>query len=364
MEKGKISSLQMGIMMYLTIMATAILTVPGITAKYAKQDLWLSPIWASLIGFLTVFIVVRLYRNYPQQSFFRICEQTLGLYIGKLLGFIYVCFLAHFTGQIIRSYADFILGVYFPKTPISVIIISITVLSALTAIGGLEVIGRISQIFFPVFFFSIFIIIFLLLPQINLSHIFPIMENGILPSMKGAIIPQLWFGEFFLMIFLLPFLADQKKGLKWGMFTVFVVLVTFITANLIVLFTLGQSITVSLYPFLKATRLVNLGEFIENMDPIIIALWILGSFVKITVFYYVTALGIEQWLNLTDYKPIVWPLGLLLVQISFWSLPNIMVLSRHDETVSPFLGILMQTLIPLLLLGISNIKKKLKLMHI
>ncbi|TKH09627.1 spore gernimation protein, partial [Peribacillus simplex] len=44
MEKGKISSLQMAFMMYPTIVATAVLGVPSITAKYAKTDLWLSPI--------------------------------------------------------------------------------------------------------------------------------------------------------------------------------------------------------------------------------------------------------------------------------------------------------------------------------
>ena len=37
MEKGKISALQMAIMMYPTIVATAILSVPSIIAKYAKN---------------------------------------------------------------------------------------------------------------------------------------------------------------------------------------------------------------------------------------------------------------------------------------------------------------------------------------
>ncbi len=50
-EKGKISAAQMAMMMYPTIIATAILLVPAITARHANQDMWLSPLWASLIGF-------------------------------------------------------------------------------------------------------------------------------------------------------------------------------------------------------------------------------------------------------------------------------------------------------------------------
>ena len=55
------------------------------------------------------------------------------------------------------------------------------------------------------------------------------------------------------------------------------------------------------------------------------AIWVVGAFVKISVFYYVAALGTAQWLNLSDYRPVVWPLGIIIVEFSFWSLPNTMV---------------------------------------
>lgn len=56
-EKGRISTLQMAIMIYPTIMAMAVLLVPAITGKFAKQDMWLSPVWASSIGFLSAYLV-------------------------------------------------------------------------------------------------------------------------------------------------------------------------------------------------------------------------------------------------------------------------------------------------------------------
>lgn len=59
-EKGKISSLQMAMLLYFIVLATAILTLPSVAGKDAKQDLWLSPIWASLIGFLTLGIFFKI----------------------------------------------------------------------------------------------------------------------------------------------------------------------------------------------------------------------------------------------------------------------------------------------------------------
>jgi spore germination protein KB len=76
------------------------------------------------------------------------------------------------------------------------------------------------------------------------------------------------------------------------------------------------------------------------------------------VFYYAAALGTAQWLNLSDYRPVVWPIGILIVEFSFWSLPSSMEAGRNDVIAFPFQGILMQTIIPLLLLVIAAIRKR------
>lgn len=47
-EKGGISHLELALIMYATVVATAILYIPYVTAQHAKCDLWLSPIWGSL----------------------------------------------------------------------------------------------------------------------------------------------------------------------------------------------------------------------------------------------------------------------------------------------------------------------------
>ena len=107
--------------------------------------------------------------------------------------------------------------------------------------GGLEVLGRAAELFFPIFVFPLLILIFLLFPDFELKNIFPILGDGMIPSMKGAIVPSGWFAEFFLLSFLLPFLTDQKKEMKYGMMTVFAVMMTLVVVNLIVLFVLGQT---------------------------------------------------------------------------------------------------------------------------
>ena len=50
MEKGKISSFQMAVMMYPTIVATVILSVPSTIAKYTDMMYGCLPFWLLSLG--------------------------------------------------------------------------------------------------------------------------------------------------------------------------------------------------------------------------------------------------------------------------------------------------------------------------
>src|SRR6476620_12248194 len=130
MEKGKISALQMAFMMYPTIIATAILSVPSVIAKYAKNDLWLSPILASIVGYVTVYLAYKLHQLYPKQTVIQFSEQIIGRFLGKIFGFIFLFIYIQATGHVIRGYAEFIVDSFLANTPISVIMASMLFLCA------------------------------------------------------------------------------------------------------------------------------------------------------------------------------------------------------------------------------------------
>ncbi|MBS4188952.1 endospore germination permease [Bacillus sp. FJAT-49705] len=358
MKTVKISSLQMAMLMYPTIVATAILSVPNLTATYANQDLWISPIFASIIGFLTVFISVRLHKLYPEKTVIQFSEQIIGRIPGKILGLAFLFFYIQSTGGITRSYAEFIVSSFLFQTPIIVVIVSMVLLCAFAVYGGLEVLGRITQVLFPLFFVPLFLLIILLSPEYEFSNIFPILERGLLPPIKGAVVPGGWFSEFFITIFLLPFLADKKKGSKYGILTVFAVMITLVVVNLIVLFILGNTTSSKTYPLMNISRYISIADFFENLESVTMAIWILGTFVKISVFFYVVVLGTAQWLNIEDYRPLVWPIGILIVEFSFWAVPSSMAFIHYEITAFPFYSVTIQTIIPLFLLGIAFFRNK------
>jgi spore germination protein KB len=194
-EKGKISSFQMGMIMYPTIQATAILLVPAITAVHAKRDMWLSPIWASLIGLLTMYIAHLLNKLYPDKTLIEYVELILGRFLGKVVGLIFLLFFLHNSGILIRQYGEFIIGTFLTQTPLIVIMGTMILVCSFNVRGGLEVIGRSAQMFVPMVLVLFIWIVILLIPDLDPKNMLPIMEHGAGPSLMGALVPQAWFSE-------------------------------------------------------------------------------------------------------------------------------------------------------------------------
>lgn len=357
-ERGKISSAQMAIMMNPTIIATVLLLVPAITAKNAEQDSWMSPIWAASIGFLTVYLAYKLNQYYPEQTLIEYCELILGKFIGKIVGALFILYYLHVTGIIVLEYGEFVLGTFLTHTPMMVICGVMVLVCTFAVYGGLEVIGRCSEIIVPFICLLYLLIFVLLIKDLNLQNLFPIMEKGPLPSFRGSIVPQSWFSEFILVSFFLPYLSDKEKGLKWGFISVGSVVFLMVLTNFTTILLFGKLTPDLTYPVMVAARYISIADFLEHLESVVMAIWVAGTFVKITVFYYSLTLGTAQLLKLSDYRPIVFPIGFLVLQVGIWSAYNLQDLAHFLGSSAAFYFISFQVVIPTILLTITFIRSK------
>jgi spore germination protein KB len=356
-EKGKISAFQMAIMMTPTIFATALLLVPAATARHAKQDLWLSPIMASVSGFLVVMIAAKLYKLYPEKSFIQYCELILGKIAGKIVGLIFLAYLLHINGIILREYAEFVVGTFLHLTPMNVVMGSMLLVCALAVYGGIEAIARSSQIIVPVVTLLFVLMTLLLLKDLDIKNLQPFLEDGLLPPFMGSIVPAAWFSEFILIAFLLPYLKDSAKAMKWGFLSVGSVAALLVLTNLATYMLLGKLTIKDTYPVMVAVRYISIAGFLEHLEAIVMAIWVSGTFIKIAVFYYAAVLGLAQLLGLSVYQPLVLPTAFLLLGLSNWSASNLQSLAHFLETTGAFYLLTMQLGVPFLLLCIAWIRK-------
>lgn len=356
LEKGKISGVQMMLMLYPTVLATGFLALPTITSQYAQNDLWMTGIVSVFMGLVTIYAAVRLHELYPNENVIQHSERITGKITGKIIGVIFFLYSIHGTGSIVRHYAEFVTGNFLFKTPILLIISSMILLAAIAVRSGLETIARSAVIFTFIFILPLFLLL-LLIPDLDVRNIFPILSHGIIPVLKGTATPQAWICELFFMTFFLPNLTDPNKGRKWGNMALVAIVLSMVYVNLIALFLFGSDMSDKSYPILIAFRYISAAGFFENLESLLLAMWVVGNFVKICVFLYAAVISLAQTLQLTEYRPIVFPLGILAIVFSLWDLPNFSRLGTHFRYTAPFEIPAVLTVIPLLLLFIDRLRK-------
>ncbi|MBY0011227.1 GerAB/ArcD/ProY family transporter [Paenibacillus typhae] len=356
LEKGRISAFQMAMMLYPTVLATGFLVLPTITAEYAQNDFWMTGLLTIITGFVTIYVAVRLHELYPNENVIQHSQRIVGTTLGRLTGVIFFLYSIHGTGTSVRVYAEFVKINFLFKTPILMIISTMVLLVSFTVRAGLETMGRSAVIFTPVFITPLLFLL-LLIPDLDFRNILPVLSHGIVPVLQGTATPQAWVSELFFMTFFLPCLSDPDKGRTWGNRVLGAIVLSMVFVSLIILFLLGSDTVDKTYPVLVAFRYINTGDFLENLEALLLAMWIVGSFVKISVFLYVAVLSFAQTLRLSDYRPFVFPLGFLAILFSLWDLPSYVRLGTHFRYAAPFEIPAVLLLIPMLLLIIDRLRR-------
>lgn len=360
LEKGKISPRQTGQLMFITILATIILFVPAITASLAGHDAWVATFTGSMFGLIVLAFLAWLGHKHPGQTLFQYSETILGKWPGKAVGLIYVFGFIHINAIIVREFGDFMTTSFMPNTPLSVFNFSLLVLAAWAVIAGLEAIARMNEFIIFLVISFLLIIITLSTPNWDLGNLLPFFSRGLMPILEAGMIPAAWHGEIILLAVILPFMTRPARAFLAGATAIFASasLVTLGVIGALAVF--GPELVASFrFPLHLFTRTINLGGILSRFEVVVMVTWVAGLFIKTSFFYYCASLGLAQVLGISEYRPVVLPVGIMLATLSISLFPDVTVLVDFLKNTWPRYGISVYFLgLPLLLIAVTIIREK------
>lgn len=357
LEKGKISPLQMFGLMIAFLWGSTIIIIPSAVAVSAGRDAWLSILLGALAGSGMVVIYSVLALRVPGHNFVQYSELILGKVPGKIAGLALIWFALHLGSLVVRNFGDFLNASILPQTPMVVINGMIVLLAVFAVRQGLEVIARVNDVLIPFLIFLILLLTALSLPNLEVNKILPVLEGGYQPVLKGALAATGFpFAETVLFTMIMPYVnrpglvgrASQLGVLLGGLLLFSIVLRT--------LMTIGPGHTAKdWYPVLEAVRMIDIYNFIQRVESVIIINWVGLGFVKIVICFYAFVLGLAQWLNLKDYRPLVLPAGVLMVALSIFLYGNY-VEEVAFAFISPPYKLTVALVLPLTMLIVASIR--------
>lgn len=295
------------------------------TAGAAKKDAWLSISIALAAAQVIFAMYARILSLFPGRDVFEINEIVFGSFMGKIINIFYTVFAIYLGAEIFYIVSQFIKEIGLRDTPALAPMIFIVILCIWSVKEGVEVIGRLSELFIMVVFTSFIVTTLLSTPRMDLDNIRPILYEGISPVLEGSITAFFFpFTESFIFLMVFSSLRDSKspfriyfKGSIIGGAAICIVS----ARNTLVIG--AELISRNYFPSFTVAGRINIGDFLQRIELIVMVVIILAVYIKASCCLLAASKGVSKILGFKEYRFITLPVALIIMSLSFKMFENL-----------------------------------------
>lgn len=276
MSKGKISSFQFFIMLFLSRTLTTVTYLSSYTENIRLSDMLVQPIFRIVIGTLIVLPVYFFYKKHGYKNVIEIVNEKSQL-LGKLVSAVFVLYFFYFTVVTIARLDLFAGTIVFPETDVEYMLIFAVILCCYGAYLGFEALGRSSVISAVFVIPALLFIMVTLVNKVDFLNLTPIFYNGVMPVVKVAVDSVGQTVEYGIIALLLPKVTGNiKKGFfLWLVSQTLLMAIMFFFATTV----MGNFAGTQLFPFHTLASLAEFSMF-SRLDAIFTSVWIMCAFIK------------------------------------------------------------------------------------
>ena len=360
-SKDKISVRQLLFVFTIIVSSPSTRYLPRYAAAKAAQAGWVSPVISIVPLIALIFIIDSLLKKYKDQSMAEIITVILGRYLGKLVLVIYLLWTIWLLTLYTRYYVIRLTSSIYPSINNYLLIILTLIPIAYTLRSGFTIIARMSEILLPFIGTMLVMLAIFLIPSIRSDNVLPIYFNDIVPMVTASFASTGIFSYLFLLFFLSDKLVNMKSFKAFGYIATLVNISSIVVVNFITIGVLGYSVAQRApLPVLITVKQISLLDTIENIEVIIVAIWIFADFTLISTFFVVTLNLIKSIFKLSDTKPLINILAILIYYLSMGISSNKFELEKFSSTLFIPLSMSLGYGFPIILLILSKLKKKVK----
>lgn len=330
---------------------SSLLIIPSAIAALAKQDAWIAVILSILLRIAWIPLYGAIANQMNRKSMVRHMTSLFGNWLGKSFCLLYLLLFPYLIFILtLRNLGDFLSNVILIDTPIEIIHV-IALASVVYGVwSGIQAVGRAAEILFAGVVLLFVILIFSLLPSIELSNLMPIMENGIKPIIQGSFpLFAFPFMEIVLFLFILPKLERPEKWKSVVYKSSIISGSLFFIVIFIVISVLNAGVTSNLtYPSYFVVRTVSIAGFYERFEVFLAVAWIVTMFFRLSILMFFTLQGVTEIFGLQGLKSLLIPSSIIALEMANIVWPNAASLLELLN-VWPYYAMTMGILFPVVL---------------
>ncbi|MDF2686413.1 MAG: spore germination protein, partial [Clostridia bacterium] len=354
MNNEKLTGKQVINMMALFIIGSSLVTGGAVVAK---QDSWISILFAIIMAIPIFLIFARLFKINPTKDIFDIIIEIFGKIAGRVLIILFVFYFFHLGSLVFRNFTEFVQVVSLPETPQFFTAIFMGAVCAYMIKSGIGTMGRLSVLLYPIVAIAMLITVFLSLNRMELSNIKPVFSEGIDKIAAGAYSMLTFpYAEVVLFTTILPYANAKCSSIKIYLSSLFLggaYLLAGMIRNILIL---GfPALEVFNFPSYYAIQLINIGYFITRIEVIVSGNYIITGTIKTCVCLYAVVKGLAKLFKINNHKVFVIPITLLMIAYSCLYFKNTMEMYDFIE-IYKYYAPVFQIILPIIILIFAEIK--------
>lgn len=323
-----------------------------------KQDVWIAIIIGFVMSLPMLIIYSKILLLFPGKDLFDILIEVFGNIVGKIISMLFVWYAFHLGSLVIRNFSEFVNVVSFPETPQFILIAFLGLLCIWVSKAGIEVLGRWAAFVFPILMFILITTIIFSMPNAHFINLKPVLYNGVKPVLTSAFsIFTFPFAETVVFIMIFNTLKQNKKTSRVFFLGALIgcgIMILISVRNILVL---GPQVASDYYfPSYIAVRTINIGDFLQRIEVVVAIVFVTGGFLKISVCLCAATRGAAKILNIKNYRHIVAPIGLLMMDLAIIIYENTMEMFDWAAKIYQYYAIPFQIILPIAILIAAKIK--------
>lgn len=353
----KISPKQFIYIIISVVLSTATIFLPSIVASKAEQDSWVSVLIATGFSIPVFCLYYGISNMFKDKTVFSFVEDIFGKILGKIIAFLYLLFFIHLAIIMIRELLEIMRSAFMPKTPPIVFSFVLIVVASYVITKGFIAIARMNEVVFPLGMGLLGFVIFFSIPYIKMENFLPVLAKGFLPPIKGSLPLTSWMLESIIILAIFPHISNSKKVLKSGIISLLFISFALLL-GVLAIGIFGSKTTADFkFTALEMTRTIRLSNYFARLDSMIMAVWIEGIFMKITIFLYIIVKGFSDIINFDDFRFAVLPIASIIVPMSIFVSTNIDELYNFLKDTFFYETFIFEIILPVFIFTVAKIRK-------
>lgn len=320
-KQGQFGLFETTALVTIVIVSKIFYTSMGVVVKSTGTAAWYETIISCIVSVAFFIMIYLLVKRFPNMDLVEIYETVLGKVLGKVVVFLWPCYLIYYGAICSREFFEVIKTYVLPNTQDGIIYISFIGVMALIAYKGIENIARLSYISFIPIIAGLLLILILAYPFYNPDYLKPYMGYGLKNTITIGIMRSSAYQEVLTLILILKSIHGKDNFLRAGLISLTLSGIIFSISLLSYIMMFSYSVgSENLSGMFHIARTIYFSRYFQRLETIFLFPWVVTSIITCGNALYLALHIYSTIFKIENYKPLILPFSFLIYMLAV--IPN------------------------------------------